>query len=264
MGFWSGVKSGFVGAAKGTWEGVKGAGSYAWDFATDGQTRSDAWDATTAAANSAGDYAAASWSDPSKPFRDLGNAGASAYASAEEFVRTADAEAWGELAGGGAFTAATLPVGGLAAKGVARAGSAVNTARRAGKLTDNDAEFCERCAAGQRADPKRKPFHRQDLDEAWYDPETGELRWPPNDGFDGPPTAETLQPGTQIDRFSGRSGVDDSGSYFSPAGASFESRALPYDRSMQTHAVYEVENRLAFNPARLRRGSINPGARRSI
>ena len=36
MGFWSGVQSGFVGAAKGTWEGVKGAGSYAWDFATDG------------------------------------------------------------------------------------------------------------------------------------------------------------------------------------------------------------------------------------
>lgn len=240
MGFWSGVRSGFVGAAQGTWEGVKGAASYGWDFATDSQTRTDAWNSTVSAANSAGNYAAASWDDPAKPFRDLHSVGSSAYASADNFVRTADAEDWGELVGGGAFTAATLPVGGVAAKGVARAGSAVNSARRAGRLADDDPDFCERCAAGDRVPPNRKPFHRADLGDEWYDPETGDLRWPPNNGFDGDPVSQTLQPGTRIDRYSGFTGADDTGSFLSPAGASFDSRALPYEPSMQRHAIYEV------------------------
>ena len=106
MGFWSGVGSGFIGAAKNTWEGVKGAGGYTWDFATKSETREQAWDASVSAAESVGDYASDSWSDPGKPFRDLGSAASNAYAQADHFVRTADAEAWGNFVGGGVFTGA--------------------------------------------------------------------------------------------------------------------------------------------------------------
>ena len=105
--------------------------------------------------------------------------------------------------------------------------------------TDREIEI-ERSSAVQRVPPKRKPWERQDLDEEWYDPDTGELRWPPNDGFDGPPTRETLTQGTRIDRYSGRTGLDDTGRYLSPEGADFGSRALPYDPSTQQYAVYEV------------------------
>ncbi|GLP88535.1 TNT domain-containing protein [Tritonibacter mobilis] len=110
--------------------------------------------------------------------------------------------------------------------------------RRAG-TTDAEIEI-ERSSAVQRVPPKRKPWERQDLDEEWYDAETGELRWPPNDGFGAAPTQETLRPGTRIDRFSGRTGLDDTGRYLSPEGTDFGSRALPYDPSTQQYAVYEV------------------------
>lgn len=248
MGFWSGVKSGFVGAAKGTWDGIKGAGSYAVDFATDGATRAQAWNSTVAAGQSVGAYASDSWADPAKPFRDLGTTASNAYSAADTFVRTADAEQWGELAGGGAFTAVTLPVGGLAGKAVARGGAAVkasrasgavNKARKSGKLKDDKPGKCETCKADRTA-PKRQPFHRKDLSDEWYDSETGELRWPPNDGFDGAPSKTSLPPGTRMDRYSGRTGADDMGSFLSPEGASYGSRALPYEQSMQKHAIYEV------------------------
>ena len=39
--------------------------------------------------------------------------------------------------------------------------------------------------------------------------------------------------------------MDDTGNYLSPQGASFESRALPYDPSVQQYAVYEVVEPLA-------------------
>ncbi|WP_341486152.1 glycohydrolase toxin TNT-related protein [Thioclava sp. GXIMD4215] len=91
-----------------------------------------------------------------------------------------------------------------------------------------------------RVPPDRKPWYRKDLGDEWFDPDTGELRWPPNDGFDAAPTSETLSPGTRLDRFSSRVGLDDTGRYLSPEGADFSSRALPYDISTQQHAVYEV------------------------
>ena len=91
-----------------------------------------------------------------------------------------------------------------------------------------------------RALPMRRPLYRSDLDEQWFDPKTGDLRWPPNDGFDGPAVRTELQPGQTIDRYSGFSGEDDAGSFLSPAGTPFGDRALPYDPATQQHAVYEV------------------------
>ena len=91
-----------------------------------------------------------------------------------------------------------------------------------------------------RVKPDRKPFHRQDLDEKWYDPKTGELRWPDNNGFDGPSKRVELPPGTRIDRYSGAPGKVDGGSFLSPAGTPYGQRALPYDASKQIHSTYEV------------------------
>ncbi|MDP0930343.1 TNT domain-containing protein, partial [Paracoccus onubensis] len=88
--------------------------------------------------------------------------------------------------------------------------------------------------------PNRQPFHRKDLGDEWYDPETGGLRWPPNDGFADTPVNDTLLPKTRIDRYSARTGELDTGSFLSPEGASFDSRALPYDPATQTYSVYEV------------------------
>ncbi|MBX3440755.1 MAG: glycohydrolase toxin TNT-related protein [Planctomyces sp.] len=47
--------------------------------------------------------------------------------------------------------------------------------------------------------------------------------YPPNRGFSGAPVAETLQPGTLIDRF----GLD-TGRFASPAGTPVPMRSLPY------------------------------------
>ena len=120
---------------------------------------------------------------------------------------------------------------------------------RARGTTDREVTI-ERSSAVQRTPPKRKPWERADLDDEWYDPDTGELRWPPNDGFDGSPTRETLAPGTRIDRYSGRAGLEDTGKYLSPEGADFGSRALPYDPSTQQYAVYEVVEDLPVSAGR--------------
>lgn len=91
-----------------------------------------------------------------------------------------------------------------------------------------------------RVPPDRKPFHRNDLDDRWYRPQDGELDWPPNGGFAEAPQSRTLTPGTRIDRYSGRPPDQDGGKYFSPAGTSFESRALPYDPASQRLSTFEV------------------------
>jgi uncharacterized Zn-binding protein involved in type VI secretion len=92
----------------------------------------------------------------------------------------------------------------------------------------------------ERTPPKRAPHHRKDLGDEWYDDKTGDLKWPPDDGFDKPPVNDTLKPGSKIDRYSGRTGLDDRGKFLSPEGADFGSRAVPYDPTTQKYAVYEV------------------------
>lgn len=83
--------------------------------------------------------------------------------------------------------------------------------------------------------PNRLPIFRSDLDDRWFDPDTGELNWPPGNGFDGTPVSTTLQPGTLIDRY-GRPG----GQFLSPVGTSYEARALPYNQELMPYHTYEV------------------------
>ena len=75
---------------------------------------------------------------------------------------------------------------------------------------------------------------RPDLDRQWLSP-AGGLNWPPNEGFSAAPTAEVLPPGTLIDRFG-----SDGGSFFSPAGAGYSKRALPYVCQQQAYSVFRV------------------------
>jgi len=55
----------------------------------------------------------------------------------------------------------------------------------------------------------------------WKRPD-GSTWWPPNDGAAGTPVKATLPEGTPLDRFG-----SENGSFLSPQGASFESRAMP-------------------------------------
>lgn len=203
MGFWSGVKSGFVGAAQGTWQGLKGLGNGAVDLATDSQARADAWNATVDAGRAVGGYASDVYSDPVGEFNQLRESAAGVYASADNFVRTADAEQWGELAGGGAFTVATIPVGGLAVKGAARAGAAMTGAARtgataaaasvtrasaavsqkAGKFGKKKPDHCERCekTKASKTEPHirpRKPHISDDVPNGFID-DNGDMNWEP-------------------------------------------------------------------------------------
>ena len=83
--------------------------------------------------------------------------------------------------------------------------------------------------------PATKPGGvRPDLDAAWLTP-SGEVRWPPDNGFAGPATPIVLPPGVLLDRFG-----PETGRFFSPKGAAFKARALPSLCDTQPYSVYRV------------------------
>ena len=66
--------------------------------------------------------------------------------------------------------------------------------------------------------------------------------WPPNRGFVSIKTT-TLQPGAKIDRYGGwhqDGSFHDKGTFVSPAGNSFGSRALPAETAQKPYNIYEV------------------------
>jgi hypothetical protein len=83
------------------------------------------------------------------------------------------------------------------------------------------------------------PGTRADLGPQWYDA-SGNLRWPPDDGFANAPIAVVLPSGMLLDRF-GSPG----GRFFSPEGAPYNARALPYVCRAQVYTVYKVDHPLA-------------------
>ncbi|MCM3042811.1 glycohydrolase toxin TNT-related protein [Paenibacillus motobuensis] len=90
----------------------------------------------------------------------------------------------------------------------------------------------------------------------YYNQATGDINWPgtkgdPNiDGFvNGEFKIETLQSGTIIDRY----GSNASGQYFSPAGSSYGSRALPPHMKLQPYTKYII-----VKPFQVRSGKIAP------
>lgn len=94
-----------------------------------------------------------------------------------------------------------------------------------------------------RVPPERKAVYRDDLDESYFDPKTGELTWPDGKtagtfpkGFDKNGSfRDVLEPGQVIDRYG-----SESGRFLSPAGTPYEQRALPYDASRMDYRKYRI------------------------
>jgi hypothetical protein len=74
------------------------------------------------------------------------------------------------------------------------------------------------------------------------------INWPPNEGFEAPPTVKILHPGTLIDRFG-----SENGNFFSPKGASYASRAVPYICEKMDYRVYRVRK-----PIKVKAGKAAP------
>lgn len=79
---------------------------------------------------------------------------------------------------------------------------------------------------------------RPDLGTQWRDP-AGAIRWPSHDGFAATPVLLVLSPGLLIDRFG-----SDYGRFFSPKGANFKARALPYVCASLVYRVYKLDQPL--------------------
>lgn len=86
------------------------------------------------------------------------------------------------------------------------------------------------------SDEKYLKYKKTYDNSKYYNQETGEINWPPNDGFDGPRVKETLEPGREIDRY----GDEISGYYFSPAGTLYEQRALALHSDEAPYHKYEI------------------------
>ena len=79
---------------------------------------------------------------------------------------------------------------------------------------------------------------RPDLSSQWRDP-SGAIKWPGHDGFTATPVLMVLPPGLLIDRFG-----SDYGRFFSPKGAAFKARALPYVCASLVYRVYKLDQPL--------------------
>ena len=78
---------------------------------------------------------------------------------------------------------------------------------------------------------------RWDLVPKWiaWDGAKATITWPPNDGCAAAPVTEVVPTGTLIDRFG-----SEGGTFFSPKGESFKSRAVPYVCKAMDYRVYKV------------------------
>jgi hypothetical protein len=68
----------------------------------------------------------------------------------------------------------------------------------------------------------------------WVDAKA-QISWPPNDGCESVPVARSLAAGEMIDRFG-----SEGGTFFSPKGESYRSRAVPYVCGQMDYRVYLV------------------------
>ena len=91
---------------------------------------------------------------------------------------------------------------------------------------------------------------RQEFYDKYWDAETKNWRYPPNEGFEGPALANDLRPGQVIDRLGG-----DGGRYASPSGESYGSRGLPPSSIGRDYHQYEVVKPL---PESVTQGKIAP------
>lgn len=75
----------------------------------------------------------------------------------------------------------------------------------------------------------------------YFDQDTGEIHWPPDNGFATEPTEIELPIGAKIDRYSLKSKYEDvSGYYFAPVDTPYEQRALAPGSDKNFYTQYEV------------------------
>ncbi|WP_260448937.1 glycohydrolase toxin TNT-related protein [Listeria booriae] len=70
----------------------------------------------------------------------------------------------------------------------------------------------------------------------YYDQNTGNINWPPNNGFEGVPIKETLKPGKIIDRY----GEPENAYFTSPDGILYEERALALHSDEASYYRYKI------------------------
>lgn len=84
---------------------------------------------------------------------------------------------------------------------------------------------------------------RLGVDPRWVKAD-GSVDWPPNYGFDGPPTIRELQPGQTFDRYGGRfdekGNFTDRGSFVTPDDVPFDQRSLPDSSQTSPYRQYKV------------------------
>lgn len=78
-------------------------------------------------------------------------------------------------------------------------------------------------------------MNQQEFYDRYWNPDTGSWNYPPDNGFAGPPSSTTLEPGDVIDRFGPRTGT-----YVSPEGIPFDQRALPPSSANFNYERYRV------------------------
>jgi hypothetical protein len=97
--------------------------------------------------------------------------------------------------------------------------------------------------AAPTAEPAGFPANlRWDLVPKWiqWADNKAQISWPPNDGCATAPVAQSLTPGQMIDRFG-----SEGGTFFSPRGESYRSRAVPYVCRQMDYRVYRVMKPIA-------------------
>ena len=83
--------------------------------------------------------------------------------------------------------------------------------------------------------------------------------WPPNDGCAAAPVTDTIPAGTLIDRFG-----SEGGTFFSPRGMSFNSRAVPYVCKMMDYRIYKVLKPLAVKACQAAPWFNEPGGAKQV
>ncbi len=102
---------------------------------------------------------------------------------------------------------------------------------------------------------------RWDLVPKWiaWDGAKATITWPPNDGCAAAPVTEVVPTGTLIDRFG-----SEGGTFFSPKGESFKSRAVPYVCNAMADRVYQVRQPLTVKACKAAPWFDEPGGAKQV
>jgi hypothetical protein len=82
-------------------------------------------------------------------------------------------------------------------------------------------------------------FLSTETNSKYYNQNTGETIWPPNDGAAGEVTTTVFPEGTRIDRYG-----SDFGTYTSPEGTPYEMRSVAPGTGQKPYSVFEVQSPL--------------------